>query len=488
MNHDDEICAMKAEIARLQQALEESENDREEMRLARMQDRKALETMINSTCWRMTAPVRFVLDPIKGRFGHTLVLRGLRHLKNRGIRQTARRVLERAGRAQETAGPTVYLPERLKEIEESRSGRRVLLISHELSLTGAPLVLLYFAQTLTHLGYQPVMIGPADGPMREENTKSGIPTIIDAGILQDGSNVVEWVKMFDLVVANTIVVAAAVERLSAVRIPVLWWIHESMASYDNPELVRHIPARLPEHISVYCVCNYARQCLLRVRPAYSIRILHYTMPDIGEAAGQRAFALPPHDGKKVLTLIGTLEPRKGHDILEAALNMLPEHVREQCFFVIVGRPCADASYETVMRMCRRYPDSVHYYEFLSRDEIYALHHMTDCLLCVSRDDPLPCVITEALSAGKPVISTENTGYAPILKKMHSGMIYGRDDPAELVACLETYIMNPDAAHEISSHARATYETYFSQTVFERSVRQILRERLNAQPEAKRQEM
>ena len=206
------------------------------------------------------------------------------------------------------------------------------------------------------------------------------------------------------------------------------------------------------------------------------------------ASGHDAFVLLPHDGKKVLTLTGTLEPRMGHDVLEAAVNMLPESIRAQCFFVIVGRRCVDACGEAVARMCRRYPDNVRYYDHLSRDEICTLHYMTDCLLCVSRDDPPPCVITEARSAGKPVIGTENTGYAPILKSMHSGMTYGRDDPAELVACLETYIMNPDAAHEISSHARATYETYFSQTVFERSVRQILRERLNAQPEAKRQEM
>ena len=42
--------------------------------------------------------------------------------------------------------------------------RRVLLASHELGLSGAPIALMYLARSLRRLGWQPVLISPAEGP------------------------------------------------------------------------------------------------------------------------------------------------------------------------------------------------------------------------------------------------------------------------------------------------------------------------------------
>jgi glycosyltransferase involved in cell wall biosynthesis len=45
------------------------------------------------------------------------------------------------------------------------------------------------------------------------------------------------------------------------------------------------------------------------------------------------------------------------------------------------------------------------------------------LICASRDDPMPVVVTEAMMFSKVCICSENTGSANIIQDGNSGFVY-----------------------------------------------------------------
>lgn len=437
--------------------------------------------ILNSRWWRMTAPMRRAGTWVKLHLGHTIPVRTLRYLLNHGLVTTAKKCVSVLfpclnlpdPAADDATEQHIYLKDKLYHELKHPARARILLVSHEMSLTGAPLVLLYMAEHIQQLGYQPVIMAPQDGPMTKEAVRSGIPVIIDHTILQPNTRIAAIANNYSLVVANTIVCAQVIHELGGTDIPVIWWVHESRASYQDIADSKLLPEQLQDNIHIYSVCDYARDLLQEYRPHYQSDILNYYMPDYGELHPKCKFTLPPHGNRKVFTLIGTMEPRKGHDILADAIRSLSGDVLDQCYFVIVAKAGDQDIIDNIQQLCEQFPDSVKHYPLLNRDEITILHQQTDCLLCTSRDDPLPCVITEALSLGKPVICTENTGYKTILREMGSGLIYPNNDPAMLAQCITDFIRQPALSKSISANARATYDRYFSQKVFAANVNHLL---------------
>lgn len=62
---------------------------------------------------------------------------------------------------------------------ERKKKRKILLVTHEMLLTGAPIALFYFAKMLKEGGECPVIISPCGGKLEEECTRYGIPALID---------------------------------------------------------------------------------------------------------------------------------------------------------------------------------------------------------------------------------------------------------------------------------------------------------------------
>lgn len=56
------------------------------------------------------------------------------------------------------------------------------------------------------------------------------------------------------------------------------------------------------------------------------------------------------------------------------------------------------------------PQTVFYRKRLTRDEIKSLMQQCACVVCSSRDDPMPTFVTEGLIFGKPSIVSEHTGH------------------------------------------------------------------------------
>lgn len=350
----------------------------------------------------------------------------------------------------------------------------VLLVSHEMRLSGAPVALFYFARELKNRGMEPVIVSPQDGLLREHICREGIPVIIYKNVYNQ-ELIANWVHFFSLVIVNTILGGPLIRQLNGLSIPVLWWIHEADQAYYARAL-NSMPLNVAENIHVYCVGPYAEKVLLKYRPDYKCKSLLYYLPDYMKTEENNKDVIPvATKGKTVFVTVGLIEPRKGQDILVEAIRLLPQDKLKRCFFAFVGHECYQPYLTAIQDLQKEKPDNMCYLGEIDMDLMPDLYRQSDCLICSSRDDPMPIVVTEALSLSKLVICSENTGSAELLKRNNSGLVYPDNDPEQLAHCILQVLEHSNQMESFKTAARQTYEEFFSKEAFDSAVFEVLNE-------------
>lgn len=378
---------------------------------------------------------------------------------------------KRFGGAQE-----IFLKDQLCGFEKNGQ-RNILLISHEFSLTGAPVVLKDLARVLRKQGNNVVVLSPFDGAMREEFVKDGFPVILFEKVyLPENQNVfLQFVRRFHLVIANTVVTFRIIPFLGTINVPVIWWIHDSHASYHEGGFGKILPKEIPSNVRIRCGGSYAKKQLLDRYPQYQAEELLYGINDLSLREPDASKRIPVKEADKLLFIcVGTFENRKGQDILAAAIRRLSGKDRERCRFLLIGRVLQDVIMQPISRLLEEMPDTVSYIPQVSRDALQWIYRDADCLICCSRDDPMPVVVTEMQSLSKLVICSENTGSASLIRQTYGGLVYENDSPDALADKIQ-YVLNLDDAgkEKICACARQTYQANFSPEQFEQTVRETV---------------
>lgn len=369
-------------------------------------------------------------------------------------------------------GGRVFLPQQLQSYA-SKPGRKILFVSHEADLTGAPIVLRNFAMSVLRQGDQPIFLSPNPGKLAKSITGQGIPLII-----HPGAYTTEFIKvfapLFDLIVVNTIVGAPVINSLAGADTPILWWIHEAEFSYHEG-LLDQLPAEQPGNVNIYCVGDYADKVLKSHRPAYRPQqLLYHTLDSVASAKEDTVIK---KDARITFGLVGTMHKRKGADILADAIMLLPEDILARSRFLFIGRAVETDVMKKIHAACAKYPQAVSYLGEIANEKLMPSYANMDCLLCPSRDDPMPCSITEALLQGVPAICSESTGYAKIIRETGCGATYSGNEPALLAEAIQRFIGNSDALPALRELARQTYEQYFSQKIFDNNSQKAISDTL-----------
>ncbi len=148
-------------------------------------------------------------------------------------------------------------------------------------------------------------------------------------------------------------------------------------------------------------------------------------------------------GRPLFATVGSFERRKGQDIFCKAIRLLPPEVREKASFLFVGKAADKEMMDAVRALTADYPENVFYRKRLDRPEIKSLMEQCTCVVCASRDDPMPTFVTEGLIFGKPSIVSEHTGTAGLITEGVDGFVYHNDDPQQLAKVLEHAIEHPE---------------------------------------------
>lgn len=305
---------------------------------------------------------------------------------------------------------------RAVSIERPKS-RRVLFCSHYLERDGAPIL---FANLARHLRDWSVEVhSPIDGPLRGDLERSGIP--VHVGDLSH--------RIFagmDLVVANTLVASAAVERTKECGLPCVWLIHESDPEMCGPAIEEHVRGLID----------------------YPARVVY---PCKATADAYREF--PPHRAEVIPTVIPPMPVRNWgrEDAKRYAAASFPRHIFEQIMafrIVTFGRDEKRKGQQDI-RAAIEGMDGVQLHA--AHDENDPHHHLqnADLYVCSSRIEAFPLSIQEAKAYGVPVITTPVFGCSEIIRDGIDGLHYQPGDVADLREKIERVRTDPDLRSRLS---------------------------------------
>jgi glycosyltransferase involved in cell wall biosynthesis len=346
-------------------------------------------------------------------------------------------------------------------------GPDILFVSHELSNTGAPRMVLEAAIAVKSDGGFPVVVSPKDGPLHAEFEKAQIAIIIDPSAESGHPLFQRFARNFDMVVVNTYTQGRLVEHLS--KIPMLrtmWWLHEGQGIVGA---VASLPREAIKRVSVVCVSEYSRGFIPRNVDA---RVLHNGLSDHSQALHEIEATK-----KFSFLVLGTVEFRKGQDLFVRAVSQLPATVKSGCDFVIAGR--SGGEFDQFMIDLHRnlcgVPE-IDYVGSLTHDEALQAIIKADVLVCCSRDEAFSLVAIEAASLGRPIIFSDHVGAHEILNEGCS-LVFPSEDVAALRDRMLWAYDNQDLMKGMGRNARKVYEKNLTNGHFAKRFNKLVREEM-----------
>ena len=117
-----------------------------------------------------------------------------------------------------------------------------------------------------------------------------------------------------------------------------------------------------KNIHMYCGGDYAQNVILEYRPEFPSKILLYGLEDfskkIGHTLTREDWNIPAD--KIAFANIAQILPRKGQDILIAAIEKLSVELLQQSVFIFIGEAVDSQIYEQIISLHNKYPENVLY--------------------------------------------------------------------------------------------------------------------------------
>lgn len=355
--------------------------------------------------------------------------------------------------------------------------KSVLVLTHELSLTGAPLVLIQAVKVLIQSGFDVLVVSPENGPLKETYMKMNVPVIIDPQI-QSEFGYIKIAYDFNFVIVSTVVLWECIEAFSKTSLPVLWWVHDSRIGYEN--YLRYVlPETIGENILLYCGGDYAQKVITEYRPLYPASILLYGVEDfssqIPKTVDRKYWNLP--EDKMIFANIGQITQRKGQDILVKAIHLMPKEILRNCVFIFVGTVIDRGIYKSINELQEVYPQNIVYIKQMPYDLLKEFYREIDGVICSSIDDPLPAFVSEALLMSRLCICSSNTAFRSIITSGENGYLFESGNAEELSSIICEVVRDTTCHHDIKQKARKLYETTFAPEIFFQNFTDIIKEKL-----------
>ena len=347
----------------------------------------------------------------------------------------------------------------------------IAVVTHELSRTGAPLVLLDAVRLMKRAGYFVLLFSPEDGVMRDDFLQAGLPVMIGEYIrwldkASENPECCRFGEIFeamisgtDLLFCNTVVTYPVIKKFIGCNLPIFWWIHEGKMVLD--QVKENLPQSLSKQIHVFFVSEYSQKAFSNSGFCYeNSNIMPYGIDDICQAEIQT-----DHEKIKFLT-VGTISERKGQDVLIQAIQELDEETGEKCQFTFVGKELDSPVYEQLCRAAQ-INTSVEYRNEMDHEALLEMMKSADCVICPSRDDAMPVVATEGFALEKTVICSDHTGTAGYIEKGQNGFVFQNENVMELKEQI-CYVsrLSKEEREQIGKHARSIFEGHFTREIFE----------------------
>lgn len=379
-------------------------------------------------------------------------------------------------------------------LRTDRAGKlRLLLLTHNLNLEGAPLFLLEYATWMVReAGFAIEVLTGMDGPLRSAYEQLGARVVVadeeylysspdektfSERLLELASHIEDW-NDIDLVVGNTIVSFWGVLMAQLKGKPSLLYIHESTSVFRFFERKLELPLHTLVHKALgtatrtLFLCEATRRYYadddggnFRIVPSWikldeiaSFRARH-TRAEMRRKHGFR-------DDEIVIANIGTVCERKGQHIFIRAVHHFNQHFRGDTpvRFVMVGaRP---GIFLDLLNRDIAGLDLKNLSQVPETREVFDFFVLADMFVCTSYEESFPRVVMEAMAFETPIVSTDVHGIVDLIGQRQDGYLVKPGDVEGLSRMMRTCL-----AKERSGKSLAP--TAYSRVLRERDARKVL---------------
>jgi glycosyltransferase involved in cell wall biosynthesis len=330
----------------------------------------------------------------------------------------------------------------------------VLFVSHETTLSGAPIQLVHLAGWLRERGWKILVATPDHGPISEMLVARDVPTIVEPTLLTDLNHawLRERCREFDVLVANTIASWPGIRAAHLERKPALWYLHETLVAV---RLIRAIPE----------MASALRMADLLVTPTRQTARIYEGLTEAPIEVVPYGIPLParlphnPGDETRFLTL-ASFEPRKSQDVLAQAIAKLDPAIRARCRFKMAGRVLDEDFFDELRRAVAEFKE-VELVDALGHSDALRFLNETDLLVLPSRDETMPIAILEAMGIGKAVISADVGGVREWIRDGINGLLVEKENAEALAEALARCATNPKLREQLQTAGVRTFDRHFT---------------------------
>jgi len=346
----------------------------------------------------------------------------------------------------------------------------VLFISHDASITGAPLCFGELLSSLarTELEFEPIVFLRGGGPLLQEWRDTGLHIYVFSKRNWKGPagkavnrllSLFAYIRLL-LRIRPLLVYSSTI--LNDAEIIIGWLfgartvvhVHEGKALMRRHIVIMHISSWFTSRY--ICVSHYSARALRETIGAEGtvvhngIGAIHAIPSPTSRTPGSRL----------VLGMVGGIQPNKGHHIAIEAIAKLEPEIRQSVCLRIFGA-VEDENYRKALDVLIERLDLGHQIEFCGvvsiRDLIYA---SIDVLILASFDESFGRVILEAFAYSRPVVASAVGGIPEIITNGENGLLVEAGNPEELAASLSRLLQDPDFALRIARNAMVDVKQRF----------------------------
>lgn len=304
---------------------------------------------------------------------------------------------------------------------------KILIISHEATLTGAPKFAFLLAEHLSNSKHRVSLLLNRGGGLSETfvklETKQWVVDLSNSsivsrlffnfigGTLGHQKRILNWVKLrkFDVIINNTVMNGDIITKIKSVNSNIVTVVHEMDTVLRWAESMNNSTTKsLNSSKSVVCVSESVKSDLTRLFDTKKVEI--EVLP--GFAQVNRNFSTKKTDGSFVVGGCGSLIYRKGVDLFfHVAKLMKTKYPKENIKFMWVGGVTNSYSYFEFMNEVSKLQleDTITITGETNNPEKY--FSQMDIFFLSSREDPFPLVMMEVAQFEVPIICFSGCGGA-----------------------------------------------------------------------------
>ena len=335
---------------------------------------------------------------------------------------------------------------------------RLLLLTHNLNLEGAPLFLLEYARYMAREGGCGLeVLAAKDGPLRAEFEGLGARvTLVDSAAVFAAkteadfhaavsamAQKIAWTAV-DLVVCNTLFSFWGVHLARQAGKPSLFYIHESTSLFrffeQRLDLDLHglAAASLEQATRVLFLCDATRNYYLDHGRSGNFRIVPSWIGireiDAYKQAHPRAEVrrkLGFRDDETVIANIGTVVERKGQHIFVRAIDHFNHHFGHHGTFRFVMVGARPGIYLDLLKRDLARLDLRNVQLVEETKAVFDYFIAADLFVCSSYEESFPRVVMEAMAFQTPIVSTDVHGVVDLIGQRQDGYLVPPGDPEAL---------------------------------------------------------